>query len=121
MTLYLLFDHDIDRLPSSSLFQLSLFAKSTIRSYTFSTWTGRGGLYLEDLFVTESMRGQGIGKALFGYLGKLCKDLELPRMDWVVLDWNTPAQEVYHRMGARHKKEWWGMRLEGESLAKLAQ
>ncbi|GAA5984339.1 hypothetical protein JCM5350_001022 [Sporobolomyces pararoseus] len=89
--------------------------------YTFSTWTGRGGLYLEDLFVNESMRGQGVGKALFGYLGKLCKDLELPRMDWVVLDWNTPAQDVYRRMGANHKKEWWGMRLEGEALAKLAQ
>jgi len=67
------------------------------------------------------MRGQGVGKALFGYLGKLCKELELPRMDWVVLDWNTPAQEVYHRMGAREKKEWLGMRLTGESLAKLAQ
>lgn len=48
------------------------------------------------------MRGQGVGKALFGYLGKLCKDLELPRMDWVVLDWNTPAQDVYRRMGANH-------------------
>lgn len=75
---------------------------ATVVSYTFSTWTGRGGLYLEDLFVTESMRGQGVGKALFGYLGKLCKDLELPRMDWVVLDWNTPAQDVYRRMGANH-------------------
>jgi GNAT superfamily N-acetyltransferase len=73
-----------------------------LHSYTFSTWTGRGGLYLEDLFVNESMRGQGVGKALFGYLGKLCKDLELPRMDWVVLDWNKPAQDVYRRMGAKH-------------------
>ncbi|GAA6026273.1 hypothetical protein JCM11491_001138, partial [Sporobolomyces phaffii] len=70
--------------------------------YTFSTWTGRGGLYLEDLFVDEQFRGQGVGKALFGYLGRLCRDLELPRMDWVVLDWNTPAQDVYRRMGANH-------------------
>ncbi|GAA5924898.1 GNAT family N-acetyltransferase [Sporobolomyces koalae] len=89
--------------------------------YTFSTWTGRGGLYLEDLFVTEQMRGKGVGKALFGYLGKLCQQLELPRMDWVVLDWNVDAQEVYRRMGAVHKKEWFGMRLQDEPLAKLAQ
>ncbi|GAA6062702.1 hypothetical protein JCM10212_004760 [Sporobolomyces blumeae] len=89
--------------------------------YTFSTWTGRGGLYLEDLYVEESHRGKGIGKALFGYLGKKCEQLELPRMDWVVLDWNTPAREVYRRMGAQHKEEWLGMRLEGEALAKLAK
>ncbi|GAA5891415.1 hypothetical protein JCM5296_006519 [Sporobolomyces johnsonii] len=89
--------------------------------YTFSTWTGRGGLYLEDLFVEASMRGQGVGRALFRYLGTLCDELKLPRMDWVVLDWNTPAQDVYRRMGAVHKKEWWGMRLEGEALAKLAR
>ncbi|GAA5929387.1 hypothetical protein JCM1841_004212 [Sporobolomyces salmonicolor] len=89
--------------------------------YTFSTWTGRGGLYLEDLFIEESMRGQGVGKALFRHLGTLCDELKLPRMDWVVLDWNTPAQDVYRRMGAVHKKEWWGMRLEGEALAQLAR
>lgn len=53
--------------------------------FTFSTWTGRGGLYLEDLFVKESARGAGVGKALFRYLGEVCKEKKLPRMDWFVL------------------------------------
>ncbi|ORY90897.1 N-acetyltransferase GCN5, partial [Leucosporidium creatinivorum] len=85
--------------------------------FTFSTWTGRGGLYLEDLFVKEEARGLGVGKALFRYLGQICKEKNLPRMDWVVLDWNEPAKNVYKKMGAVHKKDWEGMRLEGEALA----
>ncbi|GAA6000704.1 hypothetical protein JCM10207_004616 [Rhodosporidiobolus poonsookiae] len=89
--------------------------------YTFSTWTGRGGLYLEDLFVEESHRGQGIAKRLFNYLGKEAEERKLPRMDWVVLDWNTPAKEVYRRMGAKHMAEWEMMRLTGEPLKRLAQ
>ncbi|SCV72517.1 BQ2448_4054 [Microbotryum intermedium] len=70
--------------------------------YTFSTWTGKGGLYLEDLFVREEARGKGVGKALFRYLGQICKDKDLARMDWVVLDWNEPAKKVYKAMGAQH-------------------
>ncbi|SGY68825.1 BQ5605_C004g02922 [Microbotryum silenes-dioicae] len=70
--------------------------------YTFSTWTGKGGLYLEDLFVREEARGKGVGKALFKYLGQICKDKDLARMDWVVLDWNEPAKKVYQAMGAQH-------------------
>lgn len=58
----------------------------SIYFFTFSTWTGKAGLYLEDLFVDESMRGQGVGKALFQYLGKRAKELDCPRMDWVVLE-----------------------------------
>ncbi len=92
----------------------------SIYFFTFSTWTGKAGLYLEDLFVDEAMRGQGVGKALFQYLGKRAKELDCPRMDWVVLDWNVGAKEVYRRMGAQHKKEWEGMRLEGEALDRLA-
>lgn len=57
-------------------------------SYTFSTWTGKGGIYLEDLFVEEHMRGKGVGKALFRHLGQLCESKDLARLDWVVLDWN---------------------------------
>lgn len=67
------------------------------------------------------MRGQGVGKALFQYLGQRAQETSCPRMDWVVLDWNLPAKEVYRRMGAQHKKEWEGMRLEGPALDKLAQ
>ncbi|GAA5830919.1 hypothetical protein JCM11251_005077 [Rhodosporidiobolus azoricus] len=89
--------------------------------YTFSTWTGRGGLYLEDLYVAESHRGQGIAKKLFNYLGKVCKERNLPRMDWVVIDWNEPAKEVYRRMGAKHLQEWQLQRLTGEPLQRLAQ
>ncbi|GAA5916412.1 hypothetical protein JCM6882_001552 [Rhodosporidiobolus microsporus] len=89
--------------------------------FTFSTWTGRGGLYLEDLYVSESHRGQGIAKKLFNYLGKVCDERGLPRMDWVVIDWNEPAKEVYRRMGAKHMSEWQLMRLTDEPLKKLAQ
>ncbi|GAA6038506.1 hypothetical protein JCM8097_004601 [Rhodosporidiobolus ruineniae] len=89
--------------------------------YTFSTWTGRGGLYLEDLFVEESHRGKGIAKQLFNFLGKEVEARDLPRMDWVVIEWNEPAKEVYRRMGAKHMSEWQMMRLTGEPLKKLAQ
>lgn len=65
-------------------------------------WTGRGGLYLEDLFVEEEFRGKGVSKALFRHLGQECEERKLPRMEWVVIDWNDPAKEVYRRMGAKH-------------------
>lgn len=66
--------------------------------YTFSTWTSKGGLYLEDLFVEEEYRGRGIGKMLFRMLGGICEERDLARMDWVVLDWNLGAKEVYRKM-----------------------
>ncbi|KAL8279277.1 hypothetical protein RQP46_008314 [Phenoliferia psychrophenolica] len=89
--------------------------------FTFSTWTGKGGLYLEDLYVEEAHRGQGIAKMLFRYLGQVCKEKDLPRMDWVVLDWNKPAKDVYLKMGAVEGKEWQKMRLEGAALDRLAE
>ncbi|BGP13317.1 hypothetical protein JCM10213_001496 [Rhodosporidiobolus nylandii] len=92
-----------------------------VYTFSFSTWTGRGGLYLEDLFVEETHRGQGIAKKLFNYLGQICEARRLPRMEWVVIDWNTPAKEVYRRMGAKHMSEWELMRLTGEPLQRLAQ
>ena len=69
--------------------------------YTFSTWTSKGGLYLEDLFVEEEYRGKGIGKMLFKMLGQICVDKDLARMDWVVLDWNESAKAVYKKMVSR--------------------
>ncbi|GAA5979323.1 hypothetical protein JCM10908_002880 [Rhodotorula pacifica] len=89
--------------------------------YTFSTWTGRGGLYLEDLFVEEPYRGKGIAKKLFQHLGKICDERELPRMEWVVINWNQEAIKVYDKMGSLTMSEWDLRRLEGSALKKLAQ
>ncbi|KAM0755163.1 acyl-CoA N-acyltransferase [Meredithblackwellia eburnea MCA 4105] len=89
--------------------------------FTFSTWTGKGGLYLEDLYVEESHRGQGIAKVLFRYLGQVCVEKDLARMDWVVLSWNQGAKDVYKKLGAVQGEGWDRMRLEGEALTRLAQ
>ncbi|GAA6020354.1 hypothetical protein JCM8202_000037 [Rhodotorula sphaerocarpa] len=89
--------------------------------YTFSTWTGRGGLYLEDLFVEEPFRGRGIAKKLFQHLGQICAERELPRMEWVVINWNQEAIKVYDKMGSLTMSEWDLRRLEGGALRKLAQ
>ncbi|TKA51578.1 hypothetical protein B0A53_05259 [Rhodotorula sp. CCFEE 5036] len=84
-------------------------------------WTGRGGLYLEDLFVEEPYRGKGIAKKLFQHLGKICDERELPRMEWVVINWNQEAIKVYDKMGSLTMSEWDLRRLEGNALKKLAQ
>ncbi|KAK4049764.1 Peroxygenase 1 [Microbotryomycetes sp. JL221] len=88
--------------------------------FTFSTWTGRGGLYLEDLFVKEKYRGQGISKHLFRYLAQECERRELPRLDWQVLAWNEKAKSVYFKLGAELREEWQSMRLETDAIHKLA-
>ncbi|KAI5476650.1 hypothetical protein MNV49_007428 [Pseudohyphozyma bogoriensis] len=89
--------------------------------FNFSTWTGKGGLYLEDLFVSDAYRGQGIAKLLFKYLANICKEKDLARMEWVVLKWNEGAKKVYEKLGASVRDEWDLMRLTGEPLAKLAE
>jgi GNAT superfamily N-acetyltransferase len=86
----------------------------------FSTFLGRPGLYLEDIFVMEKMRGRGFGRSMLSYLAKLATERGYGRFEWVVLDWNTPAIEFYKSLGADIKKEWWINRLTGKALENLA-
>jgi GNAT superfamily N-acetyltransferase len=89
--------------------------------YNYSTWQGRPGLYLEDLFVKPIFRGKGIGKALLLYLAKIAVDENCGRFQWQVLDWNTPAIDFYKSLGARTMNEWLTMRVEGDDIRKLAK
>ncbi len=86
----------------------------------YSTWKGRPGLYLEDLFVRPEFRKQGIGKALLIELARIAVRENCGRFQWQVLDWNTPAIEFYQSLGARLEKEWLTMRVTDEALLKLA-
>jgi len=88
--------------------------------YNYSTFRGRHGIYLEDLFVRPQFRGKGIGKALIANLAKRCADEGLPRFQWQVLDWNTPSIEFYKSLGAKPTPEWLGCRVEGDALGALA-
>jgi GNAT superfamily N-acetyltransferase len=86
---------------------------------TFSTWTGRHGVYLEDLFVDPAARGGGVARALVRALAAEARDRGCARMDWAVLDWNEAAKAFYRRLGARHNAAWEPWRLDGEALAAL--
>ena len=88
--------------------------------YNYSTFRGRHGIYLEDLFVRPAFRGNGIGKALIVELARRCVDENLPRLQWQVLDWNKPSIEFYEALGAKMMPEWIGCRLEGDAIAALA-
>jgi GNAT superfamily N-acetyltransferase len=88
--------------------------------YNYSTWQGRPGLYLEDLFVKPVFRGKGIGKALLLHLAKVAVDENCGRFQWQVLDWNTPAIDFYKSLGAKTMNEWLTMRVEGEDIKRLA-
>ncbi len=88
--------------------------------YNYSTWQGRPGLYLEDLFVKPSFRGKGIGKALLLHLAQIAVDENCGRFQWQVLDWNTPAIDFYKSLGAKTMNEWLTMRVEGDDIRKLA-
>lgn len=87
----------------------------------FSTWKGRGGLYLEDLFVTPEARGKGIGKALLVHLAGIAVARGYARFEWSVLDWNEPAIGFYKALGAKAQDEWTVMRVDGEALKVLAE
>ena len=88
--------------------------------YNFSTWLGRHGLYLEDLYVTPEHRGKGAGKALLQHLARIAVAEGCGRFEWSVLDWNQPAIDFYESMGAKPQSEWIGYRLTGDALAALA-
>ena len=85
----------------------------------YSTWTGRPGIYLEDLFVSEAARGTGAGKALFKALAQEAEERGCARIDWAVLDWNTPAMDFYRRIGARPQSGWQPWRIDGPALEAL--
>lgn len=89
--------------------------------FNFSTFSGRAGIYLEDLFVRPAHRGRGIGKALLAYLARECVTNGWARLQWAVLDWNTPSIEFYRSLGAVLMDEWTACRLDGPALTALAQ
>ncbi|MFC3688735.1 GNAT family N-acetyltransferase [Aquipuribacter hungaricus] len=86
---------------------------------SFSTWRGRHGIWLEDLVVDEAARGQGVGRALLQALAAECVRRGWTRLEWSVLDWNTPAQGFYRALGAATQDEWTTWRLDGDALAAL--
>ena len=88
--------------------------------FNYSTWMGRPGLYLEDLFVQPEFRGLGIGKALLERVAAIAVENNCPRLQWEVLDWNTPAIDFYRASGAEFLKEWLNVRVSGDALLRLA-
>ena len=88
--------------------------------HNFSTFEGKPGLYLEDLFVRPAARGSGLGKALLAHLARLCMERDCARLEWSVLDWNAPSIGFYKSLGARMMDEWTVMRVDGDALPALA-
>jgi GNAT superfamily N-acetyltransferase len=88
--------------------------------HNFSTFEGRPGIYLEDLFVRPEARGSGLGKVLLAHLAKLCVERDCARLEWSVLDWNAPAIGFYQSLSAKLMDEWTVMRVDGDALTKLA-
>ncbi len=88
--------------------------------HNFSTWTGKRGLYLEDLYVTPEARGQGVGGALLAHLAGIAVDRRCARFEWSVLDWNADAIAVYRKLGAVGMEDWTIQRLTGDALGRLA-
>lgn len=87
---------------------------------SFNTWTGRPSLYLEDLYVRPEARKQGIGRAIFAHLARLCIERGYQRFEWSVLDWNEPAIKFYVGLGAQAQSDWTKYRLSGDELAAAA-
>ncbi|MFZ5718957.1 MAG: GNAT family N-acetyltransferase [Pseudomonadota bacterium] len=89
--------------------------------YNYSTFRGRAGIYLEDLFVRPEARGIGAGKALLARLAQRCVEADLGRLEWAVLNWNAPSIAFYDSLGADAMTEWTVRRLDGEALRRLAE
>jgi GNAT superfamily N-acetyltransferase len=87
----------------------------------FSTFSGKTGLYLEDLFVRPAFRGKGIGKGLMAHLARKCVENGYGHFQWAVLDWNTPSIDFYRSLGAYMLDEWTGVRVAGDALKRLAR
>jgi GNAT superfamily N-acetyltransferase len=88
--------------------------------FSYSTWHGQPGIYLEDLFVAPAFRGLGIGKALLQRVAAIAVEKNCSRINWEVLDWNTPAVDFYHSLGAEFLDEWRNVRVTGDALLRLA-
>ena len=102
------------------LFEREIAAGFAVFFHNFSTWLGRPGLYLEDLFVRPEHRGKGYGRALLIELAKIARERNCGRMEWAVLDWNEPAIQFYRKLGAQPMDEWTVFRLTREGIANLA-
>ena len=89
--------------------------------YNFSTFAGKAGIYLEDLFVEPALRGRGIGKALLRHLARRCTAEGLPRLQWSVLDWNAPSIAFYQSLGAKPQVDWTVFRVSSAELEDLAR
>ena len=89
--------------------------------HNFSTFTGRPGIYLEDIYVQPEMRGKGFGKSLLAYIAKLAVDQNFTRVEWSVLDWNEPSIQFYRSIGATPMDGWTVQRLDGEALGNFAE
>lgn len=89
--------------------------------HNFSTFTGRPGIYLEDIYVKPAMRAKGFGKLMLAYIAKLAVERNCTRVEWSVLDWNEPSIQFYRSIGADPMDEWTVQRLDGAELAQFAQ
>ncbi len=88
--------------------------------HNFSSFAGRIGIYIEDIYVKSEMRGKGFGEAMFAYIAKLAVERKCGRLEWSCLDWNKPSIEFYERMGAEPLDKWTTYRLAGKNLTKIA-
>ena len=96
-------------------------AAFAIYFHNYSTFTGRAGLYLEDLYVKPEYRRHGIGRQMLAHLANIAVERNCPRFEWVALDWNKSAADFYETLGAEQLSDWQSFRISGESLKKLAQ
>ena len=136
LAIYEKLEHQVVATPATlqeTLFGEKPYAMSIIAQYqgkpvgyalffnNFSTFTGRPGIYLEDLYIQPAMRGKGFGKALLAYLAKLAVDSNFTRVEWSVLDWNEPSIQFYRSIGAKPMDEWTVQRLDGDELHAFAK